>query len=88
MTPLRPFVLDVLDAAGRCAVLHRRPRRPALYQDVATGQYRLARFNSVWQRGEDGVWRVVFDDGLAPRPAEAGHVEAFHAGRVTGCPPE
>lgn len=61
---------------------------PALYQDVATGQYRLARFNSVWQRGEDGVWRVVFDDGLAPRPAEAGQVEAFHAGRVTGCPPE
>lgn len=61
---------------------------PALYQDVASGQYRLGRFSSVWQRGEDGVWRVVFDDGLSPRPADTVQVEAFHAGRVTGCPPE
>lgn len=60
---------------------------PALYQDVASGQHRLGRFSSVWQRGEDGTWRVVFDDGLAPRPVEAAQVEAFHAGRVTACPP-
>jgi ketosteroid isomerase-like protein len=59
---------------------------PALYQDVASGQYRLGRFSSVWQRGEDGVWRVVFDDGLSPKPADAGQVEAFHRGRASGCP--
>ena len=59
---------------------------PALYQDVASGQYRLGRFSSVWQRGDDGTWRVVFDDGLAPRPAEAAQVEAFHRGRTVDCP--
>jgi ketosteroid isomerase-like protein len=59
---------------------------PALYQDVATGQYRLGRFSSVWQRGPDGAWRVVFDDGLSPQAADAGQVEAFHRGRATGCP--
>jgi ketosteroid isomerase-like protein len=59
---------------------------PALYQDVASGQYRLGRFSSVWQRGDDGVWRVVFDDGLEPKPADAAQVEAFHEGRVTACP--
>jgi ketosteroid isomerase-like protein len=58
---------------------------PALYQDVASGQYRLGRFSSVWQRGQDGVWRVVFDDGLAPKPADAAQVEAFHRGRVVDC---
>ncbi|GAB3513576.1 YybH family protein [Pseudoxanthomonas daejeonensis] len=60
---------------------------PALYQDVASGQYRLGRFSSVWQRGADGVWRVVFDDGLAPQPADPAKVEAFHRGRVGACPP-
>lgn len=61
---------------------------PALYQDVASGQYRLGRFSSVWQRGEDGVWRVVFDDGVAPKPVDAGQAESFHAGRVLSCPAE
>ena len=59
---------------------------PALYQDVASGLYRLGRFSSVWQRGRDGVWRVVFDDGLAPKPADEGQVEAFHRGRAVECP--
>lgn len=61
---------------------------PALYQDVASGQYRLGRFSSVWQRGEDKVWRVVFDDGLSPKPADTGQVEAFHRGRMVDCPAE
>ncbi|WP_372012962.1 DUF4440 domain-containing protein [Pseudoxanthomonas sp. 10H] len=60
---------------------------PALYQDVASGQYRLGRFSSVWQRGGDGTWRVVFDDGLAPKPADAAQAEAFHRGRAQACPP-
>ena len=60
---------------------------PALYQDPATGAYRIGRFSSVWQRGDDGAWRVVFDDGLEPKPADAAQAQAFHAGRVTACPP-
>lgn len=60
---------------------------PALYRNVKTGAYRIGRFSSVWQRGEDGVWRVVFDDGLEQQPADAAQVAAFHAGRVVACPP-
>lgn len=60
---------------------------PALYQDPAGGSHRLGRFNSVWQLGGDGVWRVVFDDGIDPKPADDAQVQAFHAGRSTRCPP-
>lgn len=28
----------------------------------------IARFNSIWQRGPDGRWRVVFDKGSPPDP--------------------
>lgn len=77
---------DYVHAGGDAGVVS--SSGPALYQDVASGQYRLGRFSSVWQRGEDGTWRVVFDDGQASRPADAAQVERFHAGRVTACPPE
>jgi len=60
---------------------------PALYQDPATGAYRTGRFSSVWQRDAQGTWRVVFDDGSEPVPADAAQVEAFHAGRREACPP-
>jgi len=60
---------------------------PALYRDPKTGDYRRSRFNSVWQRDSDGVWRVVFDDGTGPQPADAAAVEAFRAGRKLECPP-
>jgi ketosteroid isomerase-like protein len=48
--------------------------------------YRLGRFRSVWRRGEDGVWRVLFDDGDDARPATAEEVRAFRAGRRESCP--
>lgn len=60
---------------------------PSLYQDPATGAYGIGRFNSIWQRGDDGVWRIVFDDGQEPQPADEAQVQTFHAGRVTDCPP-
>jgi ketosteroid isomerase-like protein len=59
---------------------------PALFEDPKTGATSLSRFGSVWQRGADGVWRVIFDDGTRPAPADAAAVKAFHDGRRTECP--
>jgi len=59
---------------------------PALYEDPATGEARVGRFGSVWQRGEDGAWRVLFDDGIPPQKADADAVQRFHEGRRTACP--
>ena len=59
---------------------------PALYEDPKTGEARLGRFGSVWQRGDDGVWRVLFDDGIPPQKADAAAVQRFHEGRRPQCP--
>ncbi|MBX3710538.1 MAG: DUF4440 domain-containing protein [Lysobacter sp.] len=62
---------------------------PALViTDPGTPQqaYRLGRFRSVWRRGEDGTWRVLFDDGDEARPATPEEVRAFRAGRRDTCP--
>lgn len=62
---------------------------PALYEAVdpkAAPRYRLGAFQSVWHKGADGVWRVLFDDGIEPQPATEAAVAAFHAGRRTACP--
>ena len=58
---------------------------PALYQDPATGKIRHGRFRSVWQREADGAWRVIFDDGNRPEPADAAAVKAFREGSGTAC---
>jgi ketosteroid isomerase-like protein len=59
---------------------------PALYQDPKTGAYRHGRFGSVWQLGDDGTWRMIFDDGIRPEPADAAAVQAFHDGSGKPCP--
>jgi ketosteroid isomerase-like protein len=59
---------------------------PALFEDPKTGATSLSRFGSVWQRGADGAWRVIFDDGTRPTPADAAAVKAFHEGRRPDCP--
>ena len=59
---------------------------PALYQDPTTGAYRHGRYGSVWQRGSDDQWRLIFDDGIRPEPADAAAVLAFREGRHRGCP--
>lgn len=59
---------------------------PALYEDPKTGAARLGRFGSVWQRGDDGVWRVLFDDGITPQPADDAAVQRFHDGYRAACP--
>jgi ketosteroid isomerase-like protein len=61
---------------------------PALYEAVdpkAQPRYHLGGFQSVWHKGTDGTWRVLFDDGIEPRPATDAEVAAFHAGRKP-CP--
>jgi ketosteroid isomerase-like protein len=58
---------------------------PSLYVDPKTGTTRLGRFGSVWQREDDGAWRVIFDDGIRPKPADAAAVQAFREGRVLAC---
>jgi ketosteroid isomerase-like protein len=58
---------------------------PSLYTDPKTGSVRRGRFGSVWQRDGDGAWRVIFDDGIRPEPADAAAVQAFHAGRRPAC---
>lgn len=59
---------------------------PALYEDPKTGSTRLGWFGSVWQRGDEGVWRVLFDDGIPPQPADAAAVQRFHEGYRATCP--
>ncbi len=62
---------------------------PALYESTdpdADPRFRLGGFHSVWHRGADGTWRVMFDDGIPTRPASDADVAAFHAGRREACP--
>lgn len=57
---------------------------PALFEDLTPGaaqRFHIGAFRSVWARGEDGVWRVLFDDGTPARPATDEQVAAFRAGR-------
>lgn len=62
---------------------------PALFERLdpkTVPRYSLSRFQSVWHRGSDGVWRVLFDDGIPPRPATEAEVAAFREGRREACP--
>lgn len=62
---------------------------PSLVEDTdpkAPQRYRIGAFHSVWRRGADGVWRVLFDDGVEPRPAGEADVAAFRDGRRAACP--
>lgn len=58
---------------------------PSLFEVLdpkAKDRFHIGAFHSVWHRDADGVWRVLFDDGVQPRPATAEEVAAFHAGRA------
>jgi ketosteroid isomerase-like protein len=62
---------------------------PALYEDLdpaAKQRFLIGGFQSIWHRDADGTWRVLFDDGLDPRPASDADVAAFKAGRRETCP--
>lgn len=62
---------------------------PALYEDLAPDtkqRFLIGGFQSIWHREGDGTWRVLFDDGIEPRPASDAEVEAFRNGRQQACP--
>lgn len=62
---------------------------PALvvrHPGTAQAEYRFGGFRSVWRRGEDGVWRVLFDDGIESVPATPEQVRAFREARRDACP--
>lgn len=62
---------------------------PALYEDLdpATKQrFLIGGFQSVWHHDADGAWRVLFDDGIEPKPASDADVALFEAGRRQACP--
>jgi ketosteroid isomerase-like protein len=48
----------------------------------ATDRYLMGAFHSVWHKDADGIWRVLFDDGVEPRPATPEQVRNFEAGRA------
>jgi len=63
---------------------------PVLVEDIRPGakqRYRIGTFHSIWHRGPDGTWRVMFDGGGQP-PVAATEAEAaaFKAGRQATCP--
>ncbi|WP_233264021.1 YybH family protein [Lysobacter panacisoli] len=62
---------------------------PSLFEDLdpkSPQRYRIGAFHSVWHRGADGVWRVLFDDGVDPKPVSEADAVAFRAGRKAQCP--
>lgn len=61
---------------------------PALLErlDGREPRYAVSEFQSVWRRGSDGRWLVLFDGGTTPRPADAAAAAAFRAGRPSACP--
>ena len=62
---------------------------PALFENLRPGakqKYRLGAFHSVWHRGGDGTWRVLFDGGQEPVPGVDAEAAAFRAGRREACP--
>lgn len=62
---------------------------PALVVEApgsAQPRYAIGAYHSVWHRGQDGVWRVLFDDGADGKPATEDEVRAFRAARRERCP--
>jgi len=64
---------------------------PALLENLAPNanpRYTLLAYSTVWHRGSDGTWRVMFDGGDEGRPATAQDVANFEAGRKSDCTPD
>lgn len=61
---------------------------PSLYEKAGAHgpEYRIGAFQSIWRRGGDGVWRVVFDDGIRPQPATPEDAAAFAERHRERCP--
>lgn len=62
---------------------------PSLFEDPAPDakqRYAIGAFHSVWHRDADGVWRVLFDDGVEAKPATESEAMAFRTQRRESCP--
>ena len=54
-------------------------------QDTSVNRWLISRYSTVWELGKDRVWRVLFDDGTAPRVATDDDIKKFHAERKPAC---
>jgi ketosteroid isomerase-like protein len=62
---------------------------PSLFEDRAPDakqRFSIGSFHSVWHRDADGVWRVLFDDGVEGKPVTSAEAMAFRDARRTACP--
>lgn len=71
---MAPGVTDIAWSSG--------PSLIEVLDPKAKDRYLLGAFHSVWHKDADGVWRVLFDDGVEPRPVGAEAVAAFESGRA------
>lgn len=80
----RPQVVEVL--AGGDLALSRGPYRMVVTDETGEQTEGWGLFNSIWRRGEDGRWRVVFDAGCPPVPNPPPGFEETLAAGFEGCP--
>lgn len=53
---------------------------------AARPHYIAGHFATVWHRGKDGVWRVLFDGGDEGTPTDDAGATAFRKARQAACP--
>jgi len=71
---MAPGVDDVAWSSG--------PSLVEVLDPKAKNRYLIGAFHSVWHKGVDGAWRVLFDDGVEQRPATIEEARKFEAGRT------
>jgi ketosteroid isomerase-like protein len=79
----RPRVVEVLES-GDLALTRGPYRLESPGQDGNT-EVRWGTFNSVWRRGPDGRWRVVFDAGGPPAGSATEESETLLAAPTDDC---
>jgi len=79
----RPRVVEVLDS-GELA-LTRGPYRLDTLDGDGNPVTRWGTFNSVWRRGPDGRWRVVFDAGAPPTESPSEETAALLSADTQAC---
>ena len=72
---------NVVWSSGPALVISRSGRAGGV-----TPMYSIGAFHSVWAKESDGVWRVIFDDGVEPVLATPDQVAEFESGRSPVCP--
>ena len=70
---MAPGVDDVAWSSG--------PSLVEVLDPKASDRYLIGAYHSVWHKDADGIWRVLFDDGVEPRRATAEEAAKFEAGR-------